>query len=83
MPRPRNAPTTALGASLVGRRAAASLEVAAAQVGLPYTTLSRLERGTHRPSLDTAVKLARWLGWSVEQVVEAAGQPAPEGEGQE
>lgn len=40
-------------------------------------TLSRLERGTHRPSYDTAVKLARWLGWTVEQVMEAASAPAP------
>lgn len=34
-------------------------------------------RGTHRPSADTARALARWLGWTVEQVLEAADQPAP------
>ena len=37
-------------------------------------TFSYLERGLHRPTADTALKLARWLGWSVERVMEAAIQ---------
>lgn len=78
MPRSRNAPITALGAHLVQVRAARSLEVVAAEVGVAFITLSRLERGTHAPSLATALKLAKWLGWTVEQVVEAAGRAAPE-----
>lgn len=45
------------------------------EAGLPHTTLSRLERGTHRPSADTARKLATWLGWTVEEVLDAADQP--------
>jgi hypothetical protein len=39
--------------------------------------LARLERGTHRPTYDTAVKLAAWLGWTTDQVMQAAAQPAP------
>lgn len=34
-----------------------------------------MERGTHRPSYDTAKKLAAWLGWTTDQVMEAAGRP--------
>lgn len=47
------------------------------KLGVSRPTLSRLERGTHQPSADTALKLARWLGWSMEQVMEAAKAPAP------
>ena len=43
---------------------------------MPQTTLSRIERGTHAPSVATALALAKWLGWSVEQVIEAAATPA-------
>jgi DNA-binding XRE family transcriptional regulator len=46
-------------------------------VGIPQATLSRLERGKHRPNTDTARKLAAWLGWSLEQVLDAAEAPAP------
>ena len=35
----------------------------------------RIERGTHAPSDDTARALARWLGWTAEQVFEAAETP--------
>lgn len=45
-------------------------------MGVSYMTLSSIERGAHRPSVDTAVKLARWLGWTVERVIEAATEPA-------
>jgi len=67
-------PTTVLGAAIRSRRTTqASL---AEQVGVPQTTLSRIERGTHAPSVATALALAKWLGWSVEQVIEAAATPA-------
>lgn len=36
----------------------------------------RIERGMHRPSYDTAVKLAAWLGWTVERVMDASSTPA-------
>ena len=38
--------------------------------------LSRLETGTRKPSADTARALARWLSWTIEQVLDAAEQPA-------
>lgn len=77
MPRPRTAPKTQLGLALIERRGDASLFAVEAETGLTYTTLSRLERGAHRPSADTALKLARWLGWTMEEVMAAADQPTP------
>lgn len=74
MPRPRSAITTALGRALVEKRAARSLDAVGQELGVTFATLSRLERGTHRPSYDTAVKLAAWLGWSTDEVMAAAGQ---------
>lgn len=52
-------------------------ESSAASMAVPCGTLARLERGTHRPSADTARALARWLGWTTDQVLDAADQPAP------
>lgn len=49
---------------------------------MPRSTIASIERGSHRPSLDTARTLARWLGLSVEQVVDAADTPAGEPEKQ-
>lgn len=73
MPRPDPKPATALAVAIQARRGGGtSQEDAAAALGLTGVTLSRLERGAHRPSYDTAVKLARWLGWTVEAVMEAA-----------
>lgn len=66
---------TKLAAEVRRRRGDRSLPVTARDVGVSHPTILRLEQGG-RPSLDTAVKLARWLGWTVEQVVEAAEQPA-------
>lgn len=71
MPRPPPKPRTVLGQAIQARRGD-TLEEAAAQSNIPRTTLSRLERGTHRPSYDTAKALASWLGWTVEQVMEGA-----------
>lgn len=77
MPRPRGQLRTKLGAELVARRGEASLESVSGEMSMAYQTLSRLERGTHRPSADTARALARWLGWTTDQVLDAADQPAP------
>lgn len=52
-------------------------EDAAAILGVSKGTCYKPERGTHGPSTDTARALARWLGWTVEHVLDAAGQPAP------
>lgn len=76
MPRPTPPPTTALAVALRARRGDQSQEEGSEVAGLPRGTLSRLERGTHRPTYDTAVKLAAWLGWTVEQVMDAASHPA-------
>lgn len=77
MPRPPTPPRTALGVALRARRGTTIGAVAAAGLGLDHDHYYRLERGTHRPTYDTAVKLAAWLGWTVEQVMTAASQPAP------
>ncbi|MBK9649584.1 MAG: helix-turn-helix transcriptional regulator [Deltaproteobacteria bacterium] len=58
------------------KRADLRQQDAADELGVSGGTLSRLERGTHLPSADTALKLARWLGWSMERVMEAAKAPA-------
>ncbi len=76
MPRPRNDPTTALGAAVVDARADRSLQALAKELRTTHITLSRVERGTHKPSIDTSYKLARWLGWDLERVIRAANQPA-------
>lgn len=77
MPRPPSPPKTALGAAMRARRGSMIGLTAAEELGLHHDHYYRLERGTHRPTYDTAVKLARWLGWTVERVMDAADQPAP------
>lgn len=78
MPRPSPRPGTKLGAAIQQRRGGRRQVDVGAEVGLNGTTLSRLERGTHQPSAATALKLAPWLGWTVEQVLRAAQEPAKE-----
>ncbi len=77
MPRPRSGEPTRLGQAIRAQRGEVSLEAIAAELDVSHTTLSRLERGTHRPSAATARTLARRLGWTVEQVLDAAEQPVP------
>lgn len=77
MPRPPPVPSTALAAALQLRRNGRRQAVAAEEAGLPEATLSRIERGTHAPSYPTAVRLATWLGWTVERVMDAAAEPVP------
>ncbi len=72
MPTPLAPVTTRLGQAVRDRRAERSQREAADEVGIPQATLSRIERGTHRPSVETARALADWLGWSLEQVLDAA-----------
>ena len=57
------------------RREEAPLRDIAKALGITDVTLSRLERGIHRPSADTARKLAAWLAWTMEQVLDAADTP--------
>lgn len=79
MPRHPADPSTRLGQAMQARRGDSPLRDVAVELGVANTTLSHLERGTHRPSLDTARKLAVWLSWSIEEVVQAAETPASPG----
>ena len=56
--------------TLRNKRDSASMEALGAALGVSGPTLSRIERGTHAPSV--AMALAKWLGWPVEKVIEAA-----------
>jgi len=76
MTRRAHLPTTALGLALRDQRSGAAQVEVAAQIGIPPATLSRIERGTHKPSVETARALARWLGWTTDQVLDAAETPA-------
>ena len=60
VPRPALPPLTSLGVALRTRRTATAADQhdAASEIGVPQATLSRLERGKHRPSADTACR--RW-----------------------
>jgi DNA-binding XRE family transcriptional regulator len=69
------APITRLGVAIRERRHDRGQHEAADEIGLPRSTLARIERGAHSPSIDTALALAKWLGWSVEQVIDAARTP--------
>jgi plasmid maintenance system antidote protein VapI len=80
MARPPPQPGSLLGATLQSRRAGRPSTEVAPEIGVTHTTWLRLERGTNRPTYDTAVKLAAWLGWTTDQVMEAAARPAPAAE---
>lgn len=54
------------------RRGLRSRRDVAAEIGIDHAVYHRLEAGTRRPSGETALKLARWLGWTAEQVIEGA-----------
>lgn len=77
MGRPAPTPGSLLGSELQSRRAGRPSTEVAPEVGVTYMTWLRLEKGTHRPTYDTAVKIAGWLGWSVERVMSASKEPAP------
>lgn len=76
--RPPLEPPTALAVALRARREkqGQTQREAAPLIGIDRATLARMERGTHAPSVDTALALARWLGWPLESVLEAARTPA-------
>lgn len=68
--------STRLGAAIRLKRGGRSQRGAEEDLGLARSALARLERGDNTPSYPTALALARWLGWSVEEVMAAAGEPA-------
>lgn len=63
--------STVLGDAIKAKRGERSLPVVGRELGVSHQTVLRLERG-HEPSLSTAQALAKWLGWTLEQVAEAA-----------
>jgi transcriptional regulator with XRE-family HTH domain len=75
MSRRRAQPETRLGVAVQAKRGAEAMRSVAALCGIPDSTLSRIERGTHRPTYDTAKALATWLGWTVDEVMTAAETP--------
>ena len=91
MPRPREGEPTKLGAAVREKRRRPgdrdrSIEEIAEEIGVNLMTLSRVERGQGRPSATTARRLARWLGWSTDDVLDAAetpAEPAPEANNRE
>lgn len=75
MPARTISPTTLLGRSLVNRRGDRTLVAVAEQLGVSYVCVARIELAARKPSPSTALKIARWLGWTMEQVYEAANTP--------
>lgn len=73
--RPLRPPANALGVAIRDRRAELTQNEVAAALALQPSTLSRIESGAHAPSTETALVLARWLGWTVEAVLAAAKMP--------
>jgi transcriptional regulator with XRE-family HTH domain len=70
---PASSPTrTRLGVALRDRRGARSLRVVAAEVSLSRATLGRIESGAVVPSADNLQACAKWLGWTMEQALEAS-----------
>lgn len=74
----RKAPTpkTQLGTAIQRARDGKNMLAVAKELSLSETTLSRLERGVHQPTIQTAYVLSKWLGWSIEQIFEAGQQSA-------
>lgn len=75
MPRPPSPPTTRLGQAMAAHRGNNSGRDAAAEIGIDSAAYHRIETGTRGPSGPTARALARWLGWTTDQVLDAAEQP--------
>jgi DNA-binding XRE family transcriptional regulator len=67
---------TDLGAASRARRAATQAARSGGADRVPRSPLTRIERGAHRASLDTARALARRVGWTLEEVLDAAERPA-------
>ena len=62
---------------MIARRGDRQQREVAAELGTTDATVSRLERGLNMPTSSVARALARWLGWTTDQVLDAAEQPAP------
>ena len=71
--------TTLLGHTIRLKRGSIGQLACSAEIGMAQGTLSRIERGNHVPSGRNLTKLAAWLDWSVEDVIEAARKPSGPG----
>lgn len=65
-----------LGAAIRHKRAGRTLRDVEGEIGVGHSTLSRIEVQTTVPSTAVARSLARWLGWSLDDVIAAAERPA-------
>lgn len=65
-------PSTRLGLAMIEKRGDQQQRDVARELGTTDATISRLERGERTPSSSTALILARWLGWTMEEVYQAA-----------
>lgn len=63
---------TRLELALRAKRGRLSQAEACAEMGVAQGTYSRLERGIHRPIGTMAMTVAAWLGWTEQEVIEAA-----------
>ena len=77
MGRPPQTPITALGVAMRAHRGARPGHEACKEIGIDSGMYHRLESGKRGPSAQTARALARWLGWTTDQVLDAAEQAAP------
>lgn len=66
-------PPTVLAEAVVRRRGGRDIRVAAEETGVAFSVLSKVERGGGF-NQQTARSLARWLGWTTDQVLDAAEQ---------
>lgn len=69
-PKDFTAPTR-LAAALIARRGPSDVKQAAPEIGISFSSLARIERGG-LPALETADRIARWLGWTLDDVHLAA-----------
>lgn len=75
MARPPKSPKTALGVAIRKKRGSIDGGETGEVLGVSQSTISRLELGSE-PSAHTALALAKWLGWTVEEVLRAAQESA-------
>lgn len=75
MPRPSRPATSCLGVELRRKRGDAGLRETATALGLSWSGLSLIEHGARKPSIRSTLVLARWLGWTADEVLAAVDMP--------
>lgn len=74
MGRPPQTPVTTLGLAMREHRGSRPGHEVCKDIGIDSGMYHRLEAGKRGPSAPTARALARWLGWTTDQVLDAAEQ---------